>query len=409
MRRVGKISIAVVACIVLGAALVGVVGAGADHGAHPRVGRAAAKSVPGDPMRATRVRVEWSEPVRGWPSQLAADGNGVVAVSGGRFVSLFASSDGSRHWETEVPGPLHPFMEPAIDARSVLVSARDRFIALDRSGGAIRWEVPAATGAETADGAGGVALVPSADGKAVALTAGSGGTLTGRDPATGSAQWSIVHDGVVDAHLAGDPATGCAVAVWRTRAEATVRAIDVITGALRWEHGVEPMVASPVVAGDAVIVAAGDGDYTASIRAMALADGTIRWRTPVPASFEPDQVPGVADATTRAGVVGVQDHLGTVSLFDLRTGTLRWRTETRVPALGGRVVLTTDAVVVRNEGRQLVILDRPGGGIRARRKDPEGLPEGIASVGDRVLVGWRWTQPGRIDALEIEIARSGPE
>jgi outer membrane protein assembly factor BamB len=161
-----------------------------------------------------------------------------------------------------------------------------------------------------------------------------------------------------------------------------------------------------------VIVASGDGDYRADVRAFDLAGGRVRWTTPVPASFEADLVPGVdVDTMTPGGsdgAVGVEDHLGTVSLLDLATGALRWRTDTGAPALGGRVVITEDAVVVRNEGRQLVILDRIRGRVEVRRTDPHGLPEGIVGAGDRVFVGWRWTEPGRIDALEIEIPHLGP-
>jgi len=64
--------------------------------------------------------------------------------------------------------------------------------------------------------------------------------------------------------------------------------------------------------------------------------------------------------------------------------------------------------VVRDEGRQLVILDRARGQVRMRRTDPVGVPEGIVGVGERVLVAWRWTEPGRIDALEPDLSRSGP-
>ncbi len=367
-------------------------------------GRPSERSTEPLPPGRVRVRVDWSQPVTGWPSQLSADRAGVVAVSGGWLVSSFELGNGTRKWETKVGGQLDPFMEPAIDVRSVLVSAGDRFVVLDRADGAIRWEVP--TGADA--GAAGVALVPTHDGT-VAVTAVDDGNLVGRDEATGAPIWSIAREGSLDAHLAVAAASETVVAIWRTADAATVRAFDAASGAVRWEQSVGPMAASPAVAGDLVIVAAGDGDYRASVRAFGLADGRPRWTTPVPASFEPDQVPGVdADPATGAGVVGVQDHLGTVSLLDLPTGAVRWQTETGVPALGGRVLLTSEAVVVRTEGQQLVILDRARGGVRARRTDPDGLPEGIASVGDRVLVGWRWTEPGRIDALELDLSHSRP-
>jgi len=403
--------VAVLACVALGAGLLGGLGAGAgvDTSKPARDDRAPPPRRPG-----ARVTVRWSEAVRGWPSQLAADDSGVIAVSGGRFVSSFASGDGSFRWETEVSGPLHPFMEPAVDARSVLVSAGDRFVMLDRADGAIRWEAEAGTDAlgDPGDGGEGVALVAppasGAAGGAVALTAGPHGSLSGRDATTGTLRWSIAAAGTVDGRLEGDAGTGTVVAVWRDATGSTVRALDVGSGAIRWEQTVEAMAGSPAVAGDTVIVAAGDGDYSASVRALGLADGTVRWQAPVPASFEPGLVPGIAGVGRPAGVVGVVDHHGTVSLLELRTGALRWRTETGVPALGGRLLLTSDAVVIRNEGQQLVVLDRSRGGVVDRRTDPEGLPEGIAAVGDRVLVGWRWTQPGRIDALEIEIVPSRP-
>ena len=360
---------------------------------------------PGRSPSRDRVPVAWSEPVRGWPSQLGADRNGVVVVSGGRYVSSFGPRAGTRQWETSVPGHLHPFLEPAISRRSVLVSAGDRFVSLDRADGRIRWEAP--TGADV--GAAAVALVPTRGVGTVAVTALDDGRLVGRDGVTGAPTWSIAHDGSLDAHLAVDVERGRVVAIWRTAHLATVRVFDAASGVLRWEQGVAPMTASPVVGSGLVIVAAGDGDYRSSVRAFGLADGAPRWTTRVAASFEADQLPGVAaDAATDDGVVAVQDHLGTVSLLDLSTGAVRWRTETRVPSLGGRVVVTPDSVVVRDEGRQLVILDRARGQVRMRRTDPVGVPEGIVGVGERVLVAWRWTEPGRIDALEPDLSRSGP-
>ncbi len=357
---------------------------------------------------AARIHRAWSRSVRGWPSQMTADEAGVVVVSGGRFVSALASGDGSRQWEAEAPGWLSPYIEPAIDAHSVLTSAGDRFVSLDRADGRIRWEAPA--GLEGAGEARGVALVRAfpigaSPGERVAVTASSDGRLVGRDPVTGTPRWKVERPGVLDAHLAGDPTTGLVIAVWGEADTARVRAIDVASGLIRWEQAVEPMVASPVVAGDVVVVAAGDGSYRANARAFGLTDGKVRWTTPVPASFEPDLVPGV-DFGRRdtAGVVVLQDHLGTVSLLDLRDGALRWSTKTRVAALGGSVALTDDAVVIRNEGRQLVILDRARGRIKMRRTDPDGVPEAILAVRDRVLVAWRWTEPGRIDALEIDLS-----
>ncbi len=411
MKRVAAALGAVLACGALGAGLLlGLAGgSGVDTSMPGHPDRAARPPRPG-----ARVTVHWSEAVRGWPSQLSADDSGVVVVSGGRFVSSFASGDGSFQWETEVSGPLHPFIEPAVDAHSVLVSAGDRFVMLDRADGAVRWEAEARTDAngDPGDGAGGVALVPrpsvAAAGGAVGVTAGPNGSLSGRDAGTGARLWSIAAAGTVDGRIERDAGTGTVVAVWTDGTASTVRAVDGVSGVIRWEQPVELMAGSPAVAGDTVIIAAGDGDYSASVRAFSLADGSVRWQAPVPASFEPGLVPGVAGAGGPEGVVGVVDHHGTVSLFDSGTGALRWRTETGVPALGGRLLLTAEAVVIRNEGQQLVILDRSRGGVVDRRTDPEGLPEGIAAVGDRVLVGWRWTQPGRIDALEIEIAPSRP-
>ena len=317
-------------------------------------------------------------------------------MSGGHIVGAFAAGDGSRRWDTEVGGALNPFIEPAVDTRSVLVSAGDRFVLLDRANGGVLWEAPAGGDAT------GVALVASGRDATVAVTEVGRGELTGRDASTGALRWTVAREGRLDTHPAGDATTATVVAVWQAAGVATVRAIDVASGAPRWEQRVEALAASPVVAGHVVVIAAGDGDYGASVRALRLADGALRWRTPVPGSFEPDQVPGV-DTTRGHAVVGVQDHLGNVSLLDLATGVVRWRVDTRVPALGGRVLLTAQHVVVRNEGQQLVILDRARGRILGRRSDPAGLPEGIDSVGDRVFVGWRRTDPGRIDALEIEI------
>jgi hypothetical protein len=125
---------------------------------------------------------------------------------------------------------------------------------------------------------------------------------------------------------------------------------------------------------------------------------------PAAAAFEPALVPAV---DVDAGVLAVADRLGTVTLLSLAGGTRRWQRATRRPSTGGAAVLTPDAVVVRDEADELVVLDRRTGAIRARPWKPAALPEALAGDGRRVFVAWR-APGGSGEVAALMIGARGP-
>jgi outer membrane protein assembly factor BamB len=384
-RRPRPLAIFVAVLVAGGAAAVGAAVETSRAAAPGRSNRTSAR--PGA-RRPTRVRVAWARLTHGPPSQLAADDHGVIVTGSGGVVTALAAGDAAEQWDVRIDRDPTPFYEPAADATTVLVSATDRFVALDRATGLRRWEVPA-------DEALAVALAPTIDGSVVAVTATFAGGLVGRDTRDGRPRWSIAPEGVLDAHLAVVARAGAVASVWRTDDGATVQLLDAATGTTRWRKRVDAFASSPAAVDDVLVVADGDGDYHARVRALGVADGTTRWSTSVPASFESDLVPAVDPV---AGEIAVIDHLGTLSLLDLRTGALRRRIVTDVPVLGGRPVLTSRLVAVRNEGQELVLVDRRTGTVIDRRTDPDSLPEAIVGAGGRVLVAWRGSD--RVEALD---------
>jgi outer membrane protein assembly factor BamB len=209
--------------------------------------------------------------------------------------------------------------------------------------------------------------------------------LSARAAADGAERWRVRFAGGLEARPAVAERAGAVVATWWNPDRTTVRAFDLQTGATRWERAVASAASSPVVAGDTVIVAAGDGAGHGSVHALALADGRRRWRAPVGASFEPGLVPAVDHGS---GAVVVADRLGGVTAIDLATGTRRWRRATGQPSTGGAVVAAPDVVVVPDESGGLVVLDAHGR-IRGRRRHPPAVPESVAGADGRVFVAWR--------------------
>ena len=112
----------------------------------------------------------WSTEV-GWPFSLGVRGrDAVVTISRNQVVALDTAT-GRERWRTDVNQVTH--YEPALDGRTVLVSADDRFVAFERASGARRWETPVGEHAGgsvlTRVGSGPIALVTTERGLVAAL------------------------------------------------------------------------------------------------------------------------------------------------------------------------------------------------------------------------------------------------
>jgi outer membrane protein assembly factor BamB len=330
---------------------------------------------------ATRV---WSATVD-WPFSLGVDGrDAVVTVSRNRVVDL-DTADGRERWHSDLPHVTH--YDPALDADTVLISAADRFVALERDSGAQRWEV------SVGENAGGVALA-RVDDVPIAVLTTERGVVAARDSGTGAARWSVQVPGDIYAQPAVDTGAGAGAVVWRGDEE-RLRVFDLATGALHWEAVIDPGATAPAIHEGLVVLGEGKGNFEARVVGRDLASGAERWSVPVPASFESGLMPGIDGDD-----VAVSDHFGTVTLVDTRAGRTRWQTAIREPILDTRVLLTARTVALTTYGGQIVILDRRTGQI-VRRLDPGGFPVGIGVSGRRLVFAVRFARPDRVEALAM--------
>jgi outer membrane protein assembly factor BamB len=331
-----------------------------------------------------RAASAWSTPMD-WPFSLDVDGDdAVVTVSRNRVVNL-DTADGRERWRADLAQVTRH--DPALDADTALVSADDRYVALDRDTGARRWEASIGEHA-------GEAVLTRSGADSIALVTTERGGVAALDGRTGRARWSVQLPGDVWAAPAVDARAGAGAVVWSGDAE-RLRVFDLATGAVRWEVTIDSGATAPVIHGGLVVLGEGKGNYEARIAGRDLASGHERWSIKAPASFESGLVPG-ADG----GDVVVSDHFGSVTLVDARTGTTRWQTAISEPVLDARVVLTARAVALATYGGQLVILDRRSGRI-VRRVDPGGFPVGIGASGHRLIFAVRLARPDRLEAIPL--------
>ena len=337
-----------------------------------------------DQRRGEGFATAWSTSVD-WPFSLGVEGgDAVVTVGRSRVVDL-ETARGRERWHADLNHVTH--YDPVLEADTVLISADDRFVALERDSGARRWE------ASVGEHAGGAAFA-RVDGAPIALVTTERGVIAALDGATGAARWSAQVPGDIYAAPAVDRDAGAGAVVWHGD-EARLRVFDLATGAVRWETPVDPGTTAPAINKGQVMVGEGKGNFEARVVGRDLTSGAERWSVPVPASFESGLTPGVGGDD-----VALSDHFGTVTLVDTRAGEIRWQTAIREPILDTRVLLTRRAVVLATYGGQIVILAHGTGRI-VRRVDPGGFPVGIGVSGSRLVFAVRLARPDRVEALAV--------
>jgi outer membrane protein assembly factor BamB len=362
---------------VLAAAVVVVIVAGCAH----------AGSGKGSGGRSRRDET-WSTQV-GWPFSLGVRGrDAVVTVSRNKVVALH-SVTGRERWRTDVNRATR--YAPVLDRRTVLVSADDRFVALERASGARRWEAP------VGEHAGGGALTRVGS-EPVALVTTERGFVAALDGRTGQAMWSAQLPGDIWAAPAADATAAVGAVLWTGAERETVnrlRVFDLGTGVVRWESVVEAGASAPVIHDGLVVLGEGNGNFAARVVGRDLASGAERWSVPVPASFESGVTPGAAGRD-----VVLSDHFGTITLVDAHRGKASWQTAIRQPILDTRVLLAAHAVVIRTYGGTVVVLDRDSGRV-IRRVDPGGFPVGIGAGAGRLIFAVRLARPDRVEAVAM--------
>jgi outer membrane protein assembly factor BamB len=340
------------------------------------------QSASSDARRREGSTTAWSTNVD-WPFSLGVDrGDAVVTVSRNRVVDL-DTANGRERWHADVAHVTHH--DPTLDADTVLISADDRFVALARDSGTLRWE------ASVGKHAGGSALA-RVSGEPIALVTTERGVVAALDGVTGQTRWSVQVPGDIYAAPAVDTTAGVAAVVWSGDGD-HLGVFDLATGAARWETTIDRGVTAPTIHTGLVVLGEGKGNFDSRVVGRDTASGGERWSAIVPASFESGLTPG-----TDGDDVAVSDHFGTVTLVDTRSGKPRWQTATREPILDTRVLLTADAVALTTYGGKVVILDRPSGRV-LRRVAPGGFPVGIGVSGKRLIFAVRLARPDRVEAF----------
>ncbi len=169
------------------------------------------------------------------------------------------------------------------------------------------------------------------------------GTVTALDLGTGAVKWqAFLGDfGYVHGTPAVDSGSVYVAMVTGGGTAVTMFALDETTGAIRWRH------ASPAPAANAFTTPAVDGttvywyDYSGRmLHATDVANGADRWTYPMPDK-------GFQGPTVWAGIVYVTDGVGDVLAIDAPSGTEFWRTSvgsaiTSAPTLAGGVLYVGD-------------------------------------------------------------------
>jgi outer membrane protein assembly factor BamB len=323
------------------------------------------------PAERTALHDAWHVSVAGWVGAINADHDAVAAITGNTTVRLLAASDGASRWAVPVDGVENA--PPALTAALVVAVVDGGVVALDRPTGRRRWQLTTDAPAAPVAAGGGLVVVGTWSGGLAALAD------------DGSVRWQFRAAGAVEARPA--IAEGSVVAAWHDGPQTVLRALDTGTGAVRWEASVEGAVSGPAVADGAVVVAS-DG----AVRAFALDSGRPRWTTPAPGRVFAALAPAVVD-----GQVLTLDRLGVLGCLRLRDGRPRWWRDLGDAVLRGGPVVLDGVVYAATDGPGLHAVDT----ARGRLVDApliDGRAAGIVVTADQLVIGLRFTDPGRIDA-----------
>jgi outer membrane protein assembly factor BamB len=332
------------------------------------------------PARATGPTV-WSHEFHAGPWGVAADRAGTVVVTDAPSVTAL-DRRGHLRWHAHVDSLVE--MTPALGGGRVLVGGRGLVTALDRRHGTRRWQQPV-EGDVTS-----LALVAG-----TALAGDHSGAMSAFDARTGALRWSVTFDGRPWAAPRVDAATGAVVATWHEGGAPAVRVLDLATGEVRWQAPTAVMTAAPVLQGDTVVLAIGDGNRNARVEARDLATGTVRWSTPLSGSFEEAIEPAADDRD-----VVVVDHFGVVTLLDLATGTVVWRHDVEYALIDTQMPMTRDRIVFRSFSGDVFVLARSDGHLVAQYTPDDLGGYAIATVRPP------WPGPARLlVALRYDSAR----
>lgn len=328
------------------------------------------------------TEVRWGVVVAARPSAPPAiGGDGIfVALQSGAVVA-HRLADGSEAWRVD----LRAEQPLAVDAGRVFVASGEAIHALDAAAGAVRWRAP--SGALSAP-------ILAQDGWVIAASAGSLVALRSED---GSKVWG---------REVGAVATRSAIhgdALYVPLADGRVLALDLQTGATRWERRLVAAPKSPAPAGaisevladaDRVYAGAADGRFYC----LDAADGSLAWRFRVGAALR-----GRPVSDGRRIYIASIDNV--VRAFDKDSGALLWHPSLPFrPAgpvlLGGTLMVPGTA----SEVRAFDATGKPAGIIKLEAS--LAIPPAFAeSTGGRVMAAVTGSLSGQWTLLLMEESR----
>ncbi|GAA4996532.1 hypothetical protein GCM10023317_26200 [Actinopolymorpha pittospori] len=273
--------------------------------------------------------------------------------------------------------------------------------ALDAQSGAVRWRRDLGGFGDALAVADGQLYVASSDAQTPQCR------LRALDAANGTPRWSWSSQpcsrllvGVADG-LAYLTTAGVIDATGSTHEPARVMALDADTGRQRWSVHIDSpnaQVSAPVVAARTVYVTT-----SAELVALAVADGSVRWRVSLDGgSVSPPVIHGSLVHVVRAWGYGES----AMYAFDAQSGQQRWVSEVREVEAFHAPVVAADAVVVVSQDAQVRGLDHRTGRQRWVRafgtNDPALPPAPAFSSGTTVYV----RLAGKLLALDAMTGRT---
>ncbi len=293
------------------------------------------------------------------PTVIGADGSGVV-VFGRRGAAIAFDASGREQWRIDPGDDVGSRVDPiAMSADLIVVPVLDLsrgsgVLALERSTGRTRWQVPVPDPEAVAVGS-------AVDGSDLVAVVERSGTVTILRADDGTV---VVQVDLGFGHLLGQPRvwirSGRVVVSWAHDNGAEVRALDGGTGAIQWAWSGPGLGAAPAVGRDQIVVVENleiDGHFGhAVVSSLDLASGDAQWSTPVDGAFLP---------TTPVALSGrdavVVDLDGRFTALDARTGKVRWQRATRMTQIEAAPLLTDAVAAMATYGTGLVALSAKTG------------------------------------------------
>ncbi len=299
-------------------------------------------------------------------SQAVVVGTTVYVVSTDGTLHAVDLDNGTEQWSVEVGADA--LGSPEIADGLLIVGADDGAHAFALDDGAERW---AATETGTVRGA--PAIVAH-----TAIFASNDGLATALDTRTGTVLWTRTLDAPDDTSVAASDD----LAILGLQ-DGTVVALAVSDGTERWrtDTGDGARIGTPTIAGGRVYIATldGGGPGTRHIAALDLATGRVLWRFASPGD-KPSYTPAVAD-----GRAITEGEDGSVTALDETNGAVLWQVKAPglvevVPAVAGGVLYGA------SNGGVAFALDAATGAERWQ-VPIKGTPYGVAVTSGLVIVG----------------------